>query len=514
MTTILKKPNVKLILKTKIITIDRTTIMLKKTVGVFAGFAILTSLFSYKEVSAQSNRIYNDVAEAPGPVRFKFTLNTAIPYIKANQAHASNYQGQDAYIVIIDTGIEAAHPFFGGRVALEACFAIRCPNGQKSMIGKGAAAPVHMHGTHVAGIAAGSNSQFTGVAPKANIIAINVFDSAGAYDTDIIKALNWVSTISSDYNIVSVNMSLGGSQIFRSTCDGYIPEMTDAIRVLREKNIATVIASGNSYAYGMSAPACISYAVSVAATFSNKDEVTTFSNVNELTTMAAPGNAINSSALMGSYRTASGTSMASPFVAGAFAVYYSKFGKQTVSKVISDFASFAPKATDAYTGIKVNRLDFNNLFGNGTPVVTTTTTAPSPTTTTPSPTTTVPVTTTTVSPSPTTTVVPSPTTTLPPPQFHPTFTRPILLDLYGGYTSSVYVKYRVPAVGRNIVKHYNLYCDGKDVYTIPQQTTYSIVTYRLAVPAKNINYCHITATSIYGKETYPSSLVRIYPRNK
>ena len=489
--------------------------MLKKTVGVFAGFAILTSLFSYKEVSAESNRIYNDVAEAPGPVRFKFTLNTAIPYINANQAHANNYQGQDAYIVIIDTGIEAAHPFFGGRVALEACFAIRCPNGQTSMIGKGAAAPVHMHGTHVAGIAAGSNSQFTGVAPKANIIAINVFDSAGAYDTDIIKALNWVSSISSTYNIVSVNMSLGGSQIFRSTCDGYIPEMTDAIRILREKNIATVIASGNSYAYGMSAPACISYAVSVAATFSNKDDITTFSNVNELTTIAAPGNAINSSALMGSYRTASGTSMASPFVAGAFAVYYSKFGKQTVSKVISDFASFAPKATDAYTGIKVNRLDFTNLFGSGTPVVTTTTTiVPSPTTTIPSPTTTVPVTTTTVSPSPTTTVVPSPTTTLPPPQFHPTFTRPILLDLYGGYTSSVYVKYRVPAVGRNIVKHYNLYCDGKDVYTIPQQSTYSIITYRLNVPANKVNYCHITATSIYGKETYPSSLVRIYPRNK
>jgi len=59
--------------------------MLKKTVGVFAGFAILTSLFSYKEVSAESNRIYNDVAEAPGPVRFKFTLNTAIPFINAKQ---------------------------------------------------------------------------------------------------------------------------------------------------------------------------------------------------------------------------------------------------------------------------------------------------------------------------------------------------------------------------------------------------------------------------------------------
>ncbi len=484
--------------------------MLKKTVGVFAGFAILTSLFSYKEVSAQTNRSYNDVAEAPGPVRFKFNLDTSIPYIKANQAFDNNYQGENAYIVIIDTGIEAAHPFFEGRVALEACFAIRCPNGQTSMIGKGAAAPVHYHGTHVAGIAAGKNSTFHGVAPKAKIIAINVFDSAGAYDADIIKALNWVSSISSNYNIVSVNMSLGGSQIFRSTCDGYIPEMTDAIRTLREKNIATVIASGNSYAYGMSAPACISYAVSVAASFPTKDEVTSFSNVNELTTIAAPGYSIKSSILMGGYGTASGTSMASPFVAGAFAVYYSKFGKQTVSKVISDFASSAPKATDAYTGIKVNRLDFANLFGNGSPVVTTTTT----TTINPPTTTTIPPTTTTLPPSPTTTVVPSPTTTLPPPQFHPTFTRPILLDLYGGYTTSVYVKYRVPAVGRNIVDYYKLYCDGKNVYTIPHQTMYSIDNYRLAVPASQINYCYMTAVSIYGKETYPSSIVRIYPRNK
>jgi hypothetical protein len=56
--------------------------MLKKTVGVFAGFAILTSLFSYKEVSAESNRIYNDVAEAPGPVRFKIHPFLTFPLIK------------------------------------------------------------------------------------------------------------------------------------------------------------------------------------------------------------------------------------------------------------------------------------------------------------------------------------------------------------------------------------------------------------------------------------------------
>jgi len=483
--------------------------MFKKYLRIVLVLVLGASLFTYTQANAKANNQYNDVPQALAPVKFKFTLQDAIPYIKASQAYDNNYKGQDAYVVVIDTGIESAHPFFENRVALEACFAPSCPNGQTSMIGKGAAAPVHWHGSHVAGIIAGNNAQFHGVAPKANIIAINVFDSTGAYDSDIIKALNWVNSISSQYNIVSVNMSLGGSQVFKTTCDGYIPEMTNAIKTLRANGIATVVASGNGYAYGMSAPACISYAVSVAATYPTKDEVTTFSNLNEYTTLAAPGYAINSSKLMGSYGTASGTSMATPFVAGAFAVYNSKFGKTSVDKEVADFKSTALKATDAYTNLKVDRLDFAVLFGSGSTPSPTTTTIPVVTTTT-----TIPTTTTTLVPSPTTTVIPSPTTTSPIPKFHPAFSRPILLDLYGGYTNFVYVKYRVPLIGRTIVDHYNLYCNGSDLYLIPHQTKYSIDTYKLEVPAKNINYCYMTAVSIYGKETDPSSIVRIYPRNK
>ena len=67
----------------------------------------------------------------------------------------------------------------------------------------------------------------------------------------------------------------------------------------------------------------------------NSDTVTSFSNINEVTTIAAPGNNIMSSGLMASYRFASGTSMAAPHVAGAVAVYTSKYGRQDVSKIIS-----------------------------------------------------------------------------------------------------------------------------------------------------------------------------------
>lgn len=481
----------------------------RKSFFFLAAISTFFSVFPYRTASAE-NTIYNDVAEAPSTVVFKMTLDKSIPWTGANIAHSAGFTGSNQYVVIIDTGVEKSHPALQGRVVVEACFARRCPNGSTSQVGPGAAAPVHWHGTHVAAIAAASSSSLKGVAPGANIIAINVFDTAGAaYDSDIVAALKWVDSISSQYNISSVNMSLGSSRVFRTTCDGYIPEMTDAIRSLRDKKIATVISAGNSYAVGMNAPGCISYAVSVASTEVNSDAVSDFSNISETTTFAAPGRNIVSAGLMGSTRSASGTSMAAPHVTGAFAVYASKYGKQDVSKVISDFYINAPIAVDSFSGIKVPRLSFNYLFSGSSPAPTTT--IPGSTTTT-----TIPSSTTTTIPSSSTTI-PSPTTTIVRPPFHPTMTRPILLDLYGGFTTFVYVKYRVPTVGANIVKHYNLYCTGSagsSVYQIPHQSVRRIEIYRLDVPARQIDWCTISAVSIYDRETPQSNRWNIFPRNR
>jgi subtilisin family serine protease len=162
---------------------------------------------------------------------------------------------------------------------------------------------------------------------------------------------------------------------------------------LKSKNIATVVSAGNEGQRGMSSPACITDTVSVAATYTagdGSDRVTSFSNVNELTDLSAPGYNIVSSKLMGAYGAATGTSMSAPMVAGAFAVYRSKFGVQSVDKVVSDFQSTGINAVDDYTKIVTKRIDFRSLFSTGgsTPAPPTTT-IPSPTTTTPSPTTTV-----------------------------------------------------------------------------------------------------------------------------
>lgn len=373
---------------------------------------LFTSLYIGNNVQAISYGI-QDVKPAITRVKFNFALDQTNARIGTSVPFDNNYQGQDTYIVVVDTGIETAHPFFQGRVALEACFAASCPNGSTSMIGPGAAKPVHWHGTHVAGIVAGYNTSFNGVAPKAKIIAVNVFDpSGGAYDDNIIKALKWVDSIASSYNIAAVNMSLGTSQVFTTSCNSYLPEMTSAIVALKSKNIATIVAAGNNYSYGMSSPACISDAVSVAATYSQADEVTNFSNVSEKTTLSAPGYVVKSSVLMSSYNTASGTSMASPTVAGAFAVYRSKFGIKSVGTVISDYKSTSLDALDKATKILTKRIDLKTLFAD-TPSTTTTTSTTTSTTSTTSTTISLPTTTTTTVPLTTTTSTTTSSTTIP-----------------------------------------------------------------------------------------------------
>ena len=87
--------------------------------------------------------------------------------------------GKGVYVAVLDTGVDAHHPFLAGRVEEEACFATACPNGQTQMIGPGAARPVADHGTHVAGIVAGRNDKFAGIAPDAKIIGVRVFSTEG-----------------------------------------------------------------------------------------------------------------------------------------------------------------------------------------------------------------------------------------------------------------------------------------------------------------------------------------------
>ncbi len=288
------------------------------------------------------------------------TLNGTVDLVGAATAWSWGYTGAGWYVAVLDTGIRRTHQFFSGKTIVEACFARGadgaagagdCPNGQSTQTGAGSA--VHYassfdgydHGTHVAGIAAGNAGSLAGVAKDANIVAVQVFSKFAASDcdddspcvrtwtSDQLAGLDWVYSNRGAYRIASVNMSLGGGK-YSSACDS--DSRKAAVDNLRAAGIATVIASGNDgYCGYVGAPACISSAITVGAT-TDSDAETDFNNWHAtLQRVFAPGSQIYS-ATGGSdtsYSSWNGTSMATPHVAGAWALL-----KQVVSNgSVTDF---------------------------------------------------------------------------------------------------------------------------------------------------------------------------------
>ncbi len=272
-------------------------------------------------------------------------LAESVPLIGADVAWANGLTGTGIVVAVLDTGVDKDHPFLAGKVVEEACYSSRpgaggdCPNGQETQIGPGAGVPCTFdpsscdHGTHVAGIAAGSGTSFSGVAKGAQLISVQVFHGsttecvpflepvpcARAFESDIGAGLERVYELRSQYTIAAVNLSLGGGS-FGSFCDSNFPQFTAHIANLRSVGIATVAAAGNSgNPSALTFPACISSAVSVGAT-TKADKLASFSNNASFLSLLAPGVSINSSVPGGGFEVFDGTSMAAPHVSGAWAL--------------------------------------------------------------------------------------------------------------------------------------------------------------------------------------------------
>jgi subtilisin len=333
------------------------------------------------------------------------SLSSSAPVIHAPQAWAMGYRGNGQTVAIVDSGVERTHAFLGGRVVSEACYSgggyytsdSLCPNGQLSQIGTGSASPSLClalgggegcsHGTHVAGIAAGyQSSGFSGVAPNANIIGIQVFSldyyDISAWDSDIISGLSRVYALRGSYPIAAVNLSLGDSSRGSSShCDSRSYGMTSIFQQLRGAGIAPVVATGNNgYSNFISFPACISYAVSVGASTDN-DVSASFSNdaVN-IQELFAPGVSITSSVAPSGFDTWDGTSMAAPHVTGAFAAYRQFSPNASVDAIVNTFRQTGQPIS--VSGGTVPRLNLqaailgtpptpgNDLRNNAAPIVT------------------------------------------------------------------------------------------------------------------------------------------------
>lgn len=216
--------------------------------------------------------------------------------------------GVTAYIV--DTGIDAAHTEFGGRVTEGFDSIGDGRNGQDC----------NGHGTHVAGTVGGATH---GVARSTALVPVRVLDCEGTGSwAGIIAGLDWIAN-NAELPAV-VNASLGGPA--SSAVDSAFDSLSD-------QGIPPVVAAGNENQDACDvSPAGADGVVAVGAS-DNQDRQTDFSNWGTCVWMYAPGTAIVSAKLGGGSATLSGTSMASPHVAGVVALYQEQNPSATTQEI-------------------------------------------------------------------------------------------------------------------------------------------------------------------------------------
>lgn len=229
-----------------------------------------------------------------------------------SNSYTYNNTGSGVRAYIIDTGIRTTHNEFGGRASIGT-----------DMVGDGQNGnDCNGHGTHVAGTVGGSTY---GVAKQVSLIAVRVLNCSGSGTTSgVIAGVDWVTA-----NAVKpavANMSLGGSA--SSSLD-------TAVKNSINSGVTYAIAAGNSHRNACNySPARVAEAITVGATTSS-DARASYSNYGSCLDLFAPGSSITSAWYTSNTatNTISGTSMATPHVAGVAALYLQSNGSATPQQV-------------------------------------------------------------------------------------------------------------------------------------------------------------------------------------
>lgn len=292
-------------------TIKRPIKSILRTIGIDTYSSEETATIDGQSVTLTQDGVYylDDFETGANPALNKGFKESPFDCIEWENAYKNGITGNGAVVAVLDTGCNITHEdlrenIIGGYNAVDGTQNVIDENG---------------HGTHVAGtIAARDNTVGNiGVAPDAKIYVVKVFVRENgkdlAYTSDLIKGLN---RCIKQGNIDVINMSLGGT--------GYDENFRDAMERCMDAGILCVVAAGNESTDKPHYPAAFGIGLRVAAYDQSAKGLAYFSNYGENSNVAAPGVKIYSSfkGKDSNYAYLSGTSMASPHVAGVAALIY------------------------------------------------------------------------------------------------------------------------------------------------------------------------------------------------
>ncbi len=296
------------------------------------------------DFSGSDSALHTAAIDVTGDAGFRPSTAQSDAIIRLDEfrldARFAGIDGAGYTVVVLDTGIDLNHPFFGpdsnndgvsDRIVFSADF---------TNDGDGTADDVNGHGTHVSGIVGSSDGTYPGVAPRANIIHLQVLSNSGSGSFSWLEqALQWIVNNGSAYNVVAVNMSLGDSGNYGSPQSLY--NLGDEFQSLVNQGVVVIGAAGNSYSAfdpnkGVAAPAAdpnvlavgavydadlgsFSYGSGATAFSTGPDHITPFSQRDD-DVIFAPGAAITNAGVGGGLATQHGTSQAAPHIAGIVAL--------------------------------------------------------------------------------------------------------------------------------------------------------------------------------------------------
>ena len=250
-------------------------------------------------------------AADPAPKSGSQAIQWGVKRVDAPAAWSTS-RGEGVKVVVIDTGLDMTHPDLAGNIK----------GGWNAIKKSGDFNDDHGHGTHCGGnIAALDNDiGIVGVAPKADLYGVKVLDAngSGSFD-DVIAGMQWAV----DNHMEVASMSLGADQGNQA--------LADMVAAMKKGGVTLIAAAGNSGG-AVGFPGGYPEAIAVAALDQN-DQLADFSSRGPQVAVIAPGVNVYSLSKNGGYDTMSGTSMATPHVAGLAVLYLSTHKGATPDQV-------------------------------------------------------------------------------------------------------------------------------------------------------------------------------------